>query len=80
MSIIAKHHPGLQPELLALTSSLDVRTLGIWIVRGWNEIFTDAAIRDHLKTVLGGWANQDENSLLKRAAARALSAFSAGTR
>lgn len=78
IGIVAKHHPALQRELLALISGLNVKSLGIWIVRGWNEVFTDASALDQLKTVLNGWASQGENTLLKRAAGQALGAFGAG--
>lgn len=80
MGIVAKHHVPLQAELIALISNLDVKTLGIWIVRGWAEVFTNPKARDQLKSILIGWANQDDNAVLKKAAAQALSATTPGSR
>jgi hypothetical protein len=78
MSLVAKYHAALQSDLLALISTLDVKSLGIWIVPGWNEFFTDGVARDRLKTILNGWATQNDNALLKTAAGHALSAFGSG--
>jgi predicted KAP-like P-loop ATPase len=74
LGILAKHHPRFQSQLIALVSALDVRSLGIWIVRGWNEILTDGAAMGQFQTVLNEWAAQDENATLKRAAVQATDA------
>jgi hypothetical protein len=52
LGIVAKHHSRFQPELVALLSSLDVKTLGIWVVKGWNEVLTETAAKDQLRTLL----------------------------
>lgn len=78
LSIVAKHHPRFQSELLSLVGGVDSKTLGIWIVRGWNEILTEAAAKDALRALLVQWAGQDGNALLKKAAGQALSAISKG--
>ena len=72
LEIVAKHHAKFQTELMALVGSLDAKALGIWIVRGWNEVLTERAAEDQLRTVMTQWAKQDENSLLKKAAGQAL--------
>ena len=72
LGIVAKHHRRFQPELVALLGSLDAKALGIWVVKGWNEILTDAAAKDQLNMVFHQWGNQDDNALLKRAAGQAL--------
>jgi predicted KAP-like P-loop ATPase len=74
MGIIAKHHPAFQSELVAMVSTLDARTLGVWIVPGWNEILTEQAAKDQLRAVLTTWANQNDNGLLKRTAGQAIGA------
>jgi hypothetical protein len=75
LEIIAKHHARFQNELVTLVRSFDVKTLGAWIVRGWNEVLTESAARDQLRSVMTQWAQQDENRLLKRAAEQALGAL-----
>jgi hypothetical protein len=43
LGIVAKHHARFQNELVILLGSLDAKTLGMWIVRGWNEVLTESA-------------------------------------
>jgi hypothetical protein len=73
LGIVAKHHARFQTELVALLGSLDAKALGIWIVRGWNEVLTERGAQDQLRAVMTQWAKQDENALLKKAAGQALS-------
>jgi hypothetical protein len=72
LGIVSKHHAKFQTELMALVGSLDAKALGIWIVRGWNEVLTERLAQDQLRTVMTQWAKQDENGLLKKAAGQAL--------
>jgi hypothetical protein len=72
LGIVAKHHARFQTEMVALLGSLDAKALGIWIVRGWNEVLTERAAQDQLRAVMTQWAKQDENALLKKAAGQAL--------
>ena len=52
ISIVAKHHPRFQAELLSMLDKIEVNKLGIWVVRGWNEILTEpATIRQLEKNV-----------------------------
>lgn len=74
LGIVAKHHPRFQRELVGLIGGIDVKTLGIWAVKGWNEILTDPAAQEDMATVLTKWAGQDDNALLKRAAGPAVGA------
>jgi hypothetical protein len=78
LGIIAKHHERFQPELMALLGSLDVKRLGMWIVKGWNEVITDPKAKTQLTTVMNQWARQEDNTLLKRAAGQALSGLKPG--
>ena len=64
LSIVAKHHPHLQSELVALLETFDPKNLGLWVVKGWNESITDAQAREKLIKVFGVWANQTDNKLL----------------
>jgi hypothetical protein len=79
LSIIAKHHVRFQTELISLFESVEATKLGIWVVKGWNEIITEASASAKLKTLMSQWANQDANALLKRAAGQALSTMPKGT-
>lgn len=78
LAIVAKHHLPLQTELIALVESLDPASLGIWVLRGWNESITDFEPRNALISVVKGWANQNENKVLKAAAPAALAALEIG--
>lgn len=80
LGIVAKHHPRFQGELVALVGSLDARVLGVWVVRGWNEVLTDQAAQDQFRAVLTQWGNQQDNALLRRAAQQALGAVRPGAR
>ena len=75
LMLVAKHHPRYQTELLRLLGSIDPKTLGIWVVKGWNEILSDTAAMEQQRALLNRWVEQDENPLLKRAAGSALAAM-----
>lgn len=75
LAIVAKHHPRFQSEVVALLSSLDPKAIGIWVLRGWNESITDDKALDQLFAVIDGWAKQDDNAMLKKAAPAALAVF-----
>ena len=68
MSIVAKHHPRFQLEVLSILGEIEPKLLGIWVVTGWNEILTEPAATEQLRTLTSQWATQDENGALKRAA------------
>jgi predicted KAP-like P-loop ATPase len=78
MGIIAKHHPRFQSELVSLIGSLEPRSLGVWIVKGWNEILTEAAAQAQMQSVMTGWAHQDDNAMLKKVAGQALGGLRSG--
>lgn len=71
LGIVAKHHPRHQTELLGIIGGIDVKALGVWVVRGWNEVLTDGTAKAQFNELLARWAAQNENDLLKRAAAGA---------
>jgi predicted KAP-like P-loop ATPase len=73
LTLVAKHHPRHQSDILSLLGGIDHRQLGMWVTRGWNEIMTDAGAKDQLRALLSQWANQDDNATLKKAAGQALS-------
>ncbi len=68
MRIVAKHHPRFQSEVLSILGGIEPKLLGIWVVKGWNEILTEPAAMEQLRTLMSQWATQDENGALKRAA------------
>lgn len=70
--LIAKNHPRHQADLLSLIESIDATTLGFWATQGWREVLTEPGTTERLNGILGRWAAQDENQLLKKAAAQAL--------
>jgi predicted KAP-like P-loop ATPase len=73
LGIVAKHHARFQADLLGLVRSIDAGQLGVWVVKGWNEILTDTSAKTQLEELLNAWATQDANPMLKRAATAALS-------
>jgi predicted KAP-like P-loop ATPase len=72
LMLLAKNHPRHQSELLSLIESIDATSLGAWATRGWREVLTEPGMPDRLGAILGKWAAQDENQLLKRSAAQAI--------
>jgi hypothetical protein len=72
LMLVAKNHPRHQTELLSLIEGIDVSNLGFWATQGWREILTEPGMTERLNGILGKWAAQDENQLLKTAATRAL--------
>jgi hypothetical protein len=74
MGIVAKHHTRFQAELLGLVRGIDPAQLGAWIVKGWNEILTDASAKTQFQELLNVWATQEANRRLKTTAGQALSA------
>ncbi|OOG24357.1 hypothetical protein B1C78_08970 [Thioalkalivibrio denitrificans] len=80
LSIIAKHHLPFQSELVSLIGSIDPSSLGVWIVKGWNEILTRPEAKQQFGSVLTHWSGQDANKPLKRAAEKALPGWNKGGR
>jgi len=78
LSIVVKHHPHFQSELIKLLGSFEPKGLGLWVVSGWNECITDNKAKVELEAVIQGWSNQDENKLLKQAATSALKTLGQG--
>ena len=72
LMLVAKNHPKHQTELLSLIESIDASNLGFWATQGWREILTEPGTTERLDDILGKWAAQDENQLLKTSAARVL--------
>ena len=69
---IARQHPFLQAPLLAFLKDLPVSKLGPWAVSGWTATLTEAAMKAEFDTLLGEWAEQNENKKLKAAATAAI--------
>ena len=80
LAIVAKHHPHLQVELVALLETFDPKDLGPWIVKGWNESITGAQAHRKLLDVLRGWEEQNDNPVLKSAAKNAVKTLQQGVR
>lgn len=78
LSIVAKHHTAFQSELVSLIGSIDVSLLGMWVVKGWNEVLTLPGVKQQFETVLTQWSSQDDNKLLKQAAGKALPGWQKG--
>ena len=73
LMLVAKHHPRYQAELLNLLGSIEPKSLGFWVAKGWNEILSDPEALVQHQTLLTRWAEQDDNARLKKAARSALS-------
>jgi len=76
LGIVAKHHTRFQADLLGIVRGIEPGQLGVWVIKGWTEILTDTGAKTQFQELLNGWATQDANPLLKRAAGAA----SSGTR
>lgn len=73
LMLVAKHHPPLQPQIVALADSIADTSLGAWVTRGWAEILTDKGASDQFRTLLKKWAAQEQNGQLKVSAEQSLS-------
>ena len=73
LMLVAKHHLRYQAELLNLLGSIEPKSLGFWVAKGWNEILSDPEALVQLQTLLTRWAEQDDNARLKKVARSALS-------
>lgn len=80
LSIVAKHHTSFQTELVSLIGSMEPQSLGLWVVKGWNEILTLPSARQQFEMVLTQWSNQDDNKILNQAAGKALPVWKKGGR
>ena len=78
LTIVAKHHPHFQGELVVLLDSFDPTDLGLWVVRGWNESITETQARGKLIEVMRGWEEQNDNTILKSAAPNAITTLQQG--
>ena len=76
LAIIAKHHPTLQCELIAMLETPNPKDLGLWVVKGWNEAITDNIALKRLKNLMHVWIEQSDNKALKMAAESAISTLS----
>ena len=38
----------------------------MWVVKGWNEAFTDSTARNQFHALLNKWVNQTENESLRK--------------
>ncbi len=72
MSIVAKHHPRFQTEMLSILSGLEAKEVGIWAVKGWTEVLTTPTAKKDLMTLLSRWKSQNDNPLLQKAAEQTL--------
>ncbi len=71
MMIVAKHHPQHQIELLGLLGGVDAKSLGFWVVKGWNQILTEKTAIEQFDVLLRRWEEQNDNPTLKRTAGQA---------
>jgi predicted KAP-like P-loop ATPase len=80
LMIVAKHHPRHQTELVSMLAGVDPKSLGFWVVKGWNEILTEPAAIAELQTLFAKWQEQDDNPALKRMASQAVAKPRSGSR
>lgn len=72
--VLVSAHSGLQANLLDFLESLPTDKIGAWVVGGWGSVVKDVAITQRLDQLLQGWANVNNNQMLKVAAATTLKA------
>ena len=68
---VSHQHPFLQRSFLAFLKDLPVSKLGPWVVTGWAGTIVDKELNAEFLSLLGEWAQQDENKPLKVAATAA---------
>jgi hypothetical protein len=82
LTVLTKVHPPCQRRLLEMLEDLPVDGLGPWVVRGWDDVLTEAGVRARWQTLTGTWADQDGNQALRTVArqVRTLPATGRGAR
>lgn len=65
---LVEAHPALQRRLLDFVRELPVGKVKAWAASSWGACFTDAGVATDFQTVLRGWAEQGENTVLQTAA------------
>ncbi|MGV7222176.1 MAG: Qat anti-phage system ATPase QatA [Nitrospinales bacterium] len=68
LSVLVKTHPALQDNLVDFLEGLPIDNLGPWVVSGWNSLITGSDALSRYRKLLGLWANNEKNSVLKTAA------------
>lgn len=80
LCFLAKHHPHFWSEIWIILSGIEPKGLGVWVLKGWNEYLTDGVDKKPLIDLMNKWANQDENTFLKKAAGSTLPTMRTGGR
>lgn len=67
LMVLAERSPEMGRRLLDFAKSLDISKVGVWPVAMISTL-KDAALQIEAKDVVAGWADQDDNAILKRGA------------
>lgn len=67
---LCKVHPALQVPTVALLGNLPVSKIGAWAPTGWRQVITESSARSEFDKLIARWAGQDDNKILKTAAAK----------
>lgn len=67
LMVLAERSPEMGRRLLDFAKSLDISKVGIWPVAMISTL-KDAALQIEAKDVVAGWADQDDNAILRRGA------------
>lgn len=65
---LVETHPALQRRLLDFVRELPLGKVKAWAASSWGVCFTDAGVATEFQTVLRGWAEQGDNTVLQTAA------------
>ena len=67
--LVAKSRPELQVKVISLLESLSLKKIGPWVLTGLSQSLTDAKARTQHQEWVKKIANQNENTMLRSAAA-----------
>ena len=67
--LVAKSRPELQVKVISLLESLWLKKIGPWVLTGLSQSLTDAKARTQHQEWVKKIANQNENTMLRSAAA-----------
>jgi len=65
---LVETHPALQRRLLDFIRELPVGKVKAWAASSWGACFTDVGVATEFQTVLRGWTEQGDNTVLQTAA------------
>lgn len=68
LSLVAKHHVGLQPLIIELLRTRPLKQLGAWAPSGWDSAISQPDAKAAFRKLVSDWSTQTENKGLQAAA------------